>query len=306
MASWNSSASGSLPVPPEKGDVADRSLLQDTQRFEYKAFVPLSAPADDIQLHLGPFDVGAQYEREVFSYQPLDNSEDIYVNRFEISMRPGSHHFIIYKFLEYIPEDVMPEPYTFRDLRDAQGSYTDAQGNDLFDWRAMQYHTPVVISQSQRLDFRLPPGVAIRLPANSGLDLNFHYTNYSDAAITGEAYVNLHLLAPEAVEHEAEIFALSNFDIELPAGQTTTLEKEFFFKEDRHIFQLVSHTHDRMVEFNAEIIGGSRDGELLYISYDWEHPAPLRFDPPSLWKRGRGCGYGPPMTTTPSATFILA
>ena len=112
--------------------------------------------------------------------------------------------------------------------------------------------------------------------------------NSSDATIEGEVNVNLGLINPDEVEHEAEIFALGNFAIYLPAGQVTTLEKEFIFKEDRHVIQLVSHTHERMVEFTAEIIGGDRSGELIYISYDWEHPAPLRFDPPLFMAKGQG------------------
>jgi hypothetical protein len=90
------------------------------------------------------------------------------------------------------------------------------------------------------------------------------------------------------VEHVAEIFALSNFDILLPGEQVTTLVKEFVFKEDRQVMQLVSHTHERLIDFTAEIVGGARDGELIYQSYDWSHPAPLRFDPPLFMEEGQG------------------
>ena len=203
-------------------------------------------------------------------------------------MRSGSHHFILNQFPGYTPTDVIPQPEIYRDLRDTAGNYQDAEGYDLFDWRVMQYQVPIVIAQSTRLDFSLPPGVAMRLLAGTGLDMNSHYANATDQAAIGEVFVNLHLIEPSEVERVAEVFALSNFDIDLPAGQVTSLEKEFIFKEDRHIFQLVSHTHDRMEEFTAELIGGPRDGELIYIGYDWEHPAPLRFDPPLMVEEGQG------------------
>ena len=35
-----------------------------------------------------------------------------------------------------------------------------------------------------------------------------------------------------------------------------------------------------MLEFQVRIIGGDRDGELIYIAYDWEHPPILELDPP--------------------------
>lgn len=274
---------------PERGVVVDAGLLQDQTRFELPHFEPLAPIPDGIQLHLEPFEVRANFEREVFRYLPLDNDEDIFVNSFELAMRPGSHHFILYTYPDYTPAEDMPPPYELRDLRDPfTGSYEDSSGEDVFNWRNLLYAKPLVISQSRRLDYRLPPGVAMRLRAGSGVDVNAHYSNETGAAINGEVYVNLGLLEPEEVRHEAKIFAMSNFDIHLPAGQVTTLEKEFFFKEDRHIIQMVSHAHDRMVEFTAEIIGGDRDGELVYVTYDWEHPAPLRFDPPLYAKQGHG------------------
>jgi hypothetical protein len=182
----------------------------------------------------------------------------------------------------------VPNPFEIRDLRDDDDNYQDANGDDLFDWRQMQYAKPIVISQSRRLDFSLPEGVAMRLPAGSGIDLNAHYANSSDDTIDGEAYINLHLLKADEVRHVARIFALSNFDILLPAGQVTTLVKEFEFLEDRQIVQLVAHTHQRMIDFSAEIVGGERNGDTIYRSIDWEHPTPLRFDPPLSMKQGQG------------------
>jgi hypothetical protein len=273
---------------PKSGVVIDPSVLDDTQRYEPSPFQPLPLPFDGLQLHLDRFPVVANHERETFTYVPLNNAEDIYVNRFDMVLRPGSHHFILYTYPDYTPDDVVPNPLEIRDLRDDNDNYLDENGYDLFDWRQMQYAIPIVISQSRRLDFSLPKGVAMRLPPDSGIDLNAHYANYSDDTIEGEAYVNLHLLEADEVEHVAEIFALSNFDIMLPAGQVTTLEKEFLFREDRQVVQLVSHTHDRMIDFTAEIIGGERNGETVYRSFDWEHPAPLRFDPPLFMEQGQG------------------
>jgi hypothetical protein len=273
---------------PRTGVVVDPEVLDDTQRYEPSPFAPLPLPVEGLQLHLDSFPVVANHEREVFSYMPLNNGEEMYVNRFDISLRPGSHHFIMYTYPDYTPADVVPNPFEIRDLRDDDDNYQDANGDDLFDWRQMQYAKPIVISQSRRLDFSLPEGVAMRLPAGSGIDLNAHYANSSDDTIDGEAYINLHLLKADEVRHVARIFALSNFDILLPAGQVTTLVKEFEFLEDRQIVQLVAHTHQRMIDFSAEIVGGERNGDTIYRSIDWEHPTPLRFDPPLSMKQGQG------------------
>ena len=51
---------------------------------------------------------------------------------------------------------------------------------------------------------------------------------------------------------------------------------------------MFSHAHQHMVEFRAEMIGGPRDGELVYVSYDWEHPPILRLDTPLVIEAGQG------------------
>ena len=60
-------------------------------------FQPLTKPEHGMQLHLGPFDIQPNFEREFFYYLPLNNNEEIFINRVEINMRRGSHHFIAYQ-----------------------------------------------------------------------------------------------------------------------------------------------------------------------------------------------------------------
>jgi hypothetical protein len=43
-----------------------------------------------------------------------------------------------------------------------------------------------------------------------------------------------------------------------------------------------------MLEFAVEIVGGDRDGELIYFAYDWEHPPILDLDPPITLEAGEG------------------
>ena len=98
--------------------------------------------------------------------------------------------------------------------------------------------------------------------------------------------MNLHTIEKADVEHEAKVINFNNTDIELPPNKATTVTRDFRATEKMNIFQLFSHSHEKSVEFRAEIAGGKRDGELLYISYDWEHPPVMKFDPPLVVKRG--------------------
>lgn len=94
----------------ETGVVADSTLFSDTTRFEEIEFAALTPPVTGLQIHLGPFDVQPHYEREFLYFTDLDTSGDIYVNKVEITMRPGSHHFIMYTFQNIMPDILIPEP----------------------------------------------------------------------------------------------------------------------------------------------------------------------------------------------------
>jgi len=267
---------------PETGHVADPALLEDESRYEVPEFKPLAKPENGVQLHLGPFEIPPHSEREFFVGTPLNNEEDLFLKRGQIAMQTGSHHFLVYTFRDQTPADELPTPHEVRELRDEAGNYV------LETLRTQLFQLPVFGSQWPFFDYAFPPGVAMRLPKDTLLDLNSHYINRTSQSTTGEVYVNLHFADPAEVEHEARLFALNNLSLALPAGQVTTLEREFLFEERTHVLQLISHAHEKMVEFRVELVGGERDGELTYIAYDWEHPPVLDFDPPLVIESGQG------------------
>ena len=264
---------------PLEGMVAEESLFEDTSRFEvsYEDFEPLPQPTSGIQLHLGPFEVQPNFERELFQYQLLDNPEDIYLSRIEISMRTGSHHFLLYDFAEGATLPLVNET---RDMRDANGTYVYPT------LKSIENQIFVFGTQIKTTDYSFPPGVALRIPANKGLDLNSHYVNYGSEPIIGEVYTNLHTINLSEVEHVAENLFLNNTDINLPPNQETMLSSSYPAQERMHIFMLWSHAHQYMKEYRIFIEGGERDGELIYYNNDWEHPTLLNFDTPIVLEPG--------------------
>lgn len=267
---------------PKDGMVADVSLLEDESRFEDLPFEPLTPPESGFQFHLGPFDVMPNTDRELFYYEPIDSQEDLFITQVEIVMRPGSHHFIFYAFEDNIPANAFPDDFEIRDLYAANGSVITSNLIPLL------YHQFIAGTQWPRMNYHFPEGVALRLEAGKGFDMNSHYANRTDEVITGEVYGNIYTIPESEVEHVAQILDLSNDNFNLPANQVTTLEKTFFFQDRRHIFQLFSHAHEHMTEFRVYQEGGDLDGELLYVSYDWEHPPILELDPPLTLEAGQG------------------
>ncbi len=266
---------------PETGDVVSRNILNDSTRFLFPGdeFTAPNPPSQGVQVHLDQFDVNPNFERELFKYQDLNNPEDLYVNRIEIIMRQGSHHFILYDFT---PGSALPPKGVIRDLRNPDGS------NNINTLLTMINQVFFFGTQLRITDYRFPSGVALKVDANKALDLNSHYANYTSDTIPGEVYVNLHSIPRSEVQHTAKNLFLNNTDFTLPANQVTTLSKTFKFFDERKVFMLTSHAHQQMLDFKIYISGGARDGELVYYTDDWEHPPLMKYDPPISLKFGEG------------------
>jgi hypothetical protein len=257
-----------------EGDGIEAGLLGDRTPQELAAFEPLPPPDRGYQLRIERFGVAPHFERELFVYRGLGNTTDVFVNRMQTVMRPNSHHFVIYGFNRDTPAWVIPAPDRIRDIRRPDGSL------DLLAMVPMAYHVFLGGAMTSDTDWSFPPGVALRVPANSSLDLNSHYVNRTDAEIRGEVYTNLHTVDPASVVHEAHSLNLGNQDISLPPGQRTTVTRTFTMPRPVAVLQLTSHMHELGERFVIRVVGGSRDGEIVYQTTSWSHPDIVSFDPP--------------------------
>lgn len=268
---------------PREGQAADPSLLDDKTPQE-ENFVPLQAPqaGHGLQLNVSKFTVAPNFERELFVYQKVGNTEDIYVNRIEIKMRQNSHHFILYDFNTSLPEIFRPTNDLIRDIRNADGTM------NIGYMVPMAYHTFIVGTQTPYLDYQLPDGVAILFKSNMSVDCNSHYVNKSAVEIPGEINVNLHTVPASAVTKVAKVINLPNENLNLPAKQRVTLTKSWTFDKSVSILSLTSHTHKLAEKFVIKIKGGARNGEVVYTNLDWHHPPLINLSPPIQMSPGEG------------------
>lgn len=268
---------------PREGDVIDTTLLADRTAQRVPPFAPLPPPPSGIQLRVDSFAVRGNFERELFVYRTLKNTADVYVNRIETKMRPGSHHLLLYTYDETrSPFCVLrPSADQVRDIRNDDGSM------NIFNMLPMACHVFFGGSMTQTGDYRFPDGVALRVPASTGLDFNVHYVNKTGAEFPGEAYANLYTVDRAQVQRIARTLNLSNTDITLPAGKRTTLTKTFTVTDSvMNVFALSSHMHARGERFVVRVKGGARDGQIVYENTDWAHPAFVPLQPALVLRRG--------------------
>jgi hypothetical protein len=264
------------------GDDVNPQLLLGTTRPDPAPYVALTPPANGFQLKVSPFTTKPAFEREIFVYRGVGNTSDIYVNRIQTQVRQGSHHFVLYSFNSTLPQFLVPARDQVRDIRNSDGTY------NLLTVVPMEYHVFFAGAQTQTGDFTFPPGVALKLPAGSALDLNSHYVNSTQQEIVGEAEANLYTVPAAQVTSVANALFLNQTDLTIPAGRDTTIVKTFKFSTVTRVIMLTSHMHSRGQKFVIRISGGARNGEVVYSSTVWDHPDIITYATPIVLQPGEG------------------
>jgi hypothetical protein len=265
---------------PKTGSVVDEAVLANTAVCE-QPFLPLAAPApaDGFQLAIQSFTVSPNTEREVFVNRITPNTGTVYVNKITMQGRPNSHHFVLYGFLN---TNLLPPVNTVRDLYNANGTINTTTISQ------MQNHIYLGGGTDVNTTYTFPAGVALKIPPGTQLDLNAHYFNKQTTSLTGENYINLYTVPQANVVKEAQSINFANYNFSIPASTRKTITTDFTFDKAVTVITLTSHFHKTGEKFQIRILGGSRNGEIVYENTDWEHPLVINFTIPIQLKAGEG------------------
>ncbi|MFD2934623.1 monooxygenase [Spirosoma flavum] len=266
---------------PKTGSVVTETTLLDNKTVTNSTFESLPVPAagTGFQMAIPSFDIQPSFERELFTRRMVGNTQDVYVNRYETKMRSGSHHFVAYDFRN---KSSLPNLNDIRDLRNADNSL------NITTALTMSNHVYLAGSQAQYQDYVFPEGAALLIPAGASFDLNSHFVNKTSTVMKGEAQINLYTVDKSTVQHVVQTLDLSNTNLTIPANGRVTLTKSFAFNKARKVLTLTSHMHKSGEKFVIKIMGGSRNGEVVYTSTDWEHPDIITFKTPIDLQKGEG------------------
>jgi hypothetical protein len=123
-----------------------------------------AAAGTGIQLKVNQFDVAANFEPELFTYRKLGNAGDMYVWRIETSMRPFSHHSVLYMFDPNTPAFVIPQPDSIRDIREPDGSMIG------LNMIAMGYRVFLAGTMTQQSNYAFLAGMALQLTSTTRIE----------------------------------------------------------------------------------------------------------------------------------------
>jgi Copper type II ascorbate-dependent monooxygenase, C-terminal domain len=243
-------------------------------------FAPLAKPAagKGYQIHIDPFPVQANFEREFYVRKDVGNTEEVYLNGFEMKARPGTHHMIAYSFK---PDDVLPPVNVMYDQNMPNNTIALRSGKTTGG--------PLFQSPAADWKFQLPEGYAVKIAPNASFLMNSHYFNSTAKTRFGEIYANFNTVPKDQAKQILDVeYYEAQDQLSLPPNQKTTIVTDYVMKKETVIPLIISHYHKRGEKFEVRIKGGTRNGELIYSSEDYEHPLVKTFSPALVLKVGEG------------------
>jgi hypothetical protein len=273
------------------GATVDPKLLEDN-RPQNETLV-LAPPSDGAQFRVPTFGIPPQFEREIFYAQK--NTRDLLVTKFEMIQRDRSHHFILYAY-DPARTSNLPPVGTMRDLYNSKGEYNTQSFSN------MSGRIFLIGSQLKNEIISFPAGMAMRIPGSWLFDLNSHYTNGSRDTTRGEVLLNLHSTTPDKVKTYVEPLELGFYNLALLPKRETVVETSYlvgaarrqgqdrFASQDTliNLIGVTSHTHRMGRKFVIQIVGGQRNGEVIYTCTNWLNPPLVNFPTPIVLRRGEG------------------
>jgi hypothetical protein len=188
----------------------------------------------------------------------LDNDASLWINAVATENDGFIHHANWY----WVPE-------TFNEMDDgawrcSQGDFTEFMG--VLSGGVLYAQSTQATQEVQQFE----PGAAVEIPARSRIIAATHTLNYTDEIQNSAVRVELHALDQDQVTTVLKPLRLSYNDLYIPAGQSTAhqgdcdLTRLYDDNVDAKLHYLLPHYHGWGTGFELEVLGGPRDGELIY------------------------------------------
>ena len=211
-----------------------------------------------------PFDVAPGEEISwVCQSWTLGNDRPLYVTTVESENGGGWHHSNWF----FVPES---------NFRGPDGTWGCSERE--FSEVAAGVSGGVLFAQSTQslTDVQeLPPGTALRLPPRTRIVGNVHLLNVSPEPIEGSSIsFRIHTVPEEEVETTLHPMSFTNLALDIPPRTEsrfsvecdiqTPYQDRFGRDPDFSIYYVLPHYHALANYFSLELVGGERDGEVIY------------------------------------------
>jgi hypothetical protein len=264
------SSSSLAPAAAESTPDADVGCPTDTAYAGDSMCLPAPTAVQGFQLHYGPSTYSNAAAMSPYVLPPNDetvdcyyekspNTSDVYVGGYEFSMRPGSHHLNV----------------DINTVAQADG-FHPCEANDQAPGLLGGTQTPKVDEVNDPAPENA--GLAVKLPANSQVVLDFHVLNATQAPILREAWLNYYFIDQSQVKGlRGNVFLTGGLGFRIEPGTSQTYTYSCSPDRPARILSLAAHMHTHATRMTAWKVSGGTPS-LVYENYDWDSPAELRYD----------------------------
>ncbi len=266
-------------------------------------------PSEGFQLHFGPENYDDQAEIGKFLLKPgqetnaclymtTPNDKQVYFYDYDSTVRPGTHHMIIFSASESEKPDGLFE-----------GNCPAVPGQE---WQFMVGAQNGIDPAGARI--KVPEdgkpfadenrGMAMILPPKTRIAYTVHFVNQStDEDILQESWANFKYMDPAKVtQPAATLFWIGGLGMNVPPRQRQVILGECENTEDtpRRLVTITGHVHANTTRFTAYKIpkANPANAQRVYEIYDWAHADLFYYDSannnplPDRTKRIHGAASG--------------
>ncbi|MBK9754092.1 MAG: hypothetical protein IPO88_11400 [Nannocystis sp.] len=242
----------------------------------------------------GAYAMAPYLEIEPCAQWTLDNAEAIYVNAVTLVNDGGFHHSNWFA----VPEEVFA----------GEDGFFNCEDRGYVEITAAIEGTVVFAQSTQSREelMTLPAGAVIKIPPRHKVIARTHVLNIGSGAYDSELRMALGIVHPREVDAVLAPMHLDYHDLAIPAGKhsrftgdcsfASTYEDAIHKPFDVKLYYVLPHYHYFGEYFGLQILGGARDGEVLFELDGFNGGANGKaFDPPVDLSGADGlrfaCGY---------------
>lgn len=241
-----------------------------------------AGPAGSFSVTWGPVSVGPGIEDTQCVTKRLGNPDQLRVHQLRNVLGATSHHFIVYRVSDTVEQ---PDPYPCQPFSDTLDPTKGA---------------PLMITQKAEETLTLPDGVAFTLEPNQMVRLEMHYVNATDQQQDDvQATATFIPIAESDFENEADFLFVGNPDVDVPAGQATTLGPTYFPMavagiDGANFFAITGHEHQWGTNVQVATSTGPAGADTMVYdvaNFNWDEPETVFHDPPFQVPSGGGLRF---------------
>jgi len=242
----------------------------------------------------GTYKMAPYVESEPCVQWTLRNEKAIYVNAVTLVNDGGFHHSNWFA----VPEEAFA----------GEDGYFDCSDRDYVELTAAIQGTVLFAQSTQSREelMSLPTGAVIKIPPGHKIIARTHVLNIGSAELDSELRMAIDLVHPRDVDAVLAPMHLDYHDLDIPAGKhsrftgncsfAAAYEKASKNPLDVKLYYVLPHYHYLGEYFGLQILGGPRDGEVLFELDGFNGGANGKaFDPPVDLSGADGlrfsCGY---------------